>query len=455
MMEQSVLPALEIYEAAVAAAAPGPHVAAAVAALPLEGRTSVWLFAIGKAAHPMAAGAIEALRGSRVGLAGGLIVSPERAPSPHASLEVMTGEHPIPGRGSFAAGQRLAELARGMRSSDAVIVLVSGGATSLIAAPVRGVAESELAEFYTRLLARGLPIAEMNAIRKRFSRWGGGRLAVAVAPATTWCIAISDVVGDEIEAIGSGPCSPDACTATDVQRMLERAGLLAHLPPSMRKVLEQTPRGLHPETPKPRHPAFAHVLSQVVLTNRDALEGAAAHAQRLGYDVEVVAEPLTGEAAEYGVRIARALIEKRRGLEPGARRCVLWGGEPTVNLAPPPIPVDHRGRPLTPPSAAPPPGGRCQELALSAARALDGAGDAADGIRILAAGTDGRDGSTDAAGAVVDRTTWHAISEAGHDPSHALLAHDAHRALASVGALIRPGPTGTNVMDVVVGLIDA
>lgn len=453
-MQQSALPALEIYDAAVAAAAPAQHVARAVAALPLAGRNAVWLFAIGKAAHQMAAGAIEGLRSSMVGIAGGLIVSPERAPAPHAALESMTGEHPVPGSGSFAAAQRLGELARGMRSTDAVIVLVSGGATSLIAAPVRGVAGAELTDFFTRLLRRGLPIAEMNAIRKRFSRWGGGRLAVAVAPATTWCIAVSDVVGDQIEAIGSGPCSPDAATATDVQRMLDRAGLSAHLPPSMRNVLEQTPKGLHPETPKPRHPAFAHVLSQVVVTNRDACEGAAAHARELGYSAEVVAEPLTGEAAEYGVRIARALIEKRRTMAPGSRHCVVWGGEPTVNLTPVAIPVDRRGRPLLPPPAQPPPGGRCQELALAAARTLDGAGDDADGISILAAGTDGRDGTTDAAGAVVDRTTWHAISEAGHDPAQALAAHDAHRALASVGALLRPGPTGTNVMDVVIGLIE-
>lgn len=453
-MDTSSLPALELYDAAIAAAAPAPRVADAVSRLPLGGKRSVWLFSIGKAAHAMAEGAIEGLRGSQAALAGGLIVAPERAPSPHSALEAMTGEHPVPGRGSFAAADRLAQLARGMRSTDAVIVLVSGGATSLIAAPVRGVSEAELSELFARLLERGLPIAEMNAIRKRFSRWGGGRLAVAVAPATTWCIAVSDVVGDGIEAIGSGPCSPDASTAADVRGMLERAGLYAHLPPAMQKVLELTPRGMHPETPKPRHPAFAHVLSEVVLTNRDALEGAAARARELGYSVELVNEQLTGEASDAGERIALALVERRRGLAPGSRHCILWGGEATVTLAPPSIPVDRRGRPLTPPPPAPPPGGRCQELALAAARALHAAGPDAAGIHVLAAGTDGRDGTTDAAGAIVDGGTWQAIIDAGHDPAGALSSHDAHRALGAVGALLRPGLTGTNVMDVVIGVLE-
>lgn len=453
-VDTSSLPVLDLYDASLAAAAPAPRVADAVARLPLAGKRSVWLFSIGKAAHAMAAGAIEGLRGSHAALAGGLIVAPDRAPSPHSALEALAGEHPVPGRGSFAAAERLAQLARGMRSTDAVIVLVSGGATSLIAAPVRGVSEAELSELFARLLERGLPIAEMNAIRKRFSRWGGGRLAVAVAPATTWCIAVSDVVGDGIEAIGSGPCSPDAATAADVRDMLQRAGLYAHLPPAMQKVLELTPKGLHPETPKPGHPAFAHVLSEVVLTNRDAIEGAAAQARALGYSAEIVTEPLIGEAADAGERIALALVERRRQLAPGSRHCVVWGGEATVTLAPPTIPVDRRGRPLTPPPPGPPPGGRCQELALAAARTLAGAADDAAGIQLLAAGTDGRDGTTDAAGAVVTASTWQAILDAGQDPDRALATHDAHRALGAVGALLRPGLTGTNVMDIVIGVIE-
>lgn len=454
-MADSAFTAFEIFDAAITGAAPGASVAAAVARLPLAQKNHVWVFSLGKAAHAMAAGAVEGLRHSMVGIAGGLIVAPEQAPSPHPTIEVLTGEHPLPGRGSFAAAQRLAELARGMRSTDAVIVLVSGGATSLVAAPMRGVAEAELADLFALLLARGLPVAEMNAIRKRFSRWGGGRLAVAVAPASTWCFAISDVVGDDIAAIGSGPCSPDASTATEVAGMLERAGLYSHLPKSMRSVLEQTPKGLHAETPKPRHPAFAHVSSRVLLTSADALGAAASHAQVLGYEVEVVPDPLEGEAAEHGERIARMLIERRKTLAPGQRLCVLWGGEPTVTLMPPEIPSDRRGRPLPPPRPPVPPGGRCQELALAAARALGRQPTEAAGVTVLAAGTDGRDGNTDAAGAFVDATTWQAILDAGHDPAQRLAAHDAHTALAAIGALLRPGSTGTNVMDVVVGLVHA
>lgn len=453
-MPAASLTAFEIFDAAITGAAPGPPVTAAVAKLPLAQKNRVWLYALGKAAHPMAAGAVEGLRRSMVGIAGGLIVGPERAPSPHAAIEAMTGEHPVPGRGSFAAAQRLAELARGMRSTDAVIVLVSGGATSLVAAPMRGIAESELVDLFTLLLARGLPVGEMNAIRKRFTRWGGGRLAVAVAPASTWCFAISDVVGDDIAAIGSGPCAPDASTATEVKAMLERAGIYGHLSPAMRSVLEQTHKGLHAETPKPRHPAFAHVSGQVMLRNSDALASAAAHAHELGYTVEVVREQLEGEAAEHGERIAHALLDRRTRLGSGERLCVLWGGEPTVTLVPPDAAPVHRGRASALQRPTVPPGGRCQELALAAARALGRAGAEAAGIGILAAGTDGRDGNTDAAGAYVDATTWQGITDAGHDPARRLAAHDSHSALAAVGALLRPGATGTNVMDVVVGLVE-
>lgn len=453
-MPPAAATAIELFDAAVAGADPAARVAAAVAKLPLAQKNRVWLFSIGKAAHSMAAGAVEGLRSSMVGIAGGLIIAPERAASPHAAIEAVTGDHPVPGRASFAAAQRLADLARGMRSTDAVIVLVSGGATSLMAAPMRGIAESDLADLFALLLARGLPIGEMNAIRKRFTRWGGGRLAVAVAPASTWCFAISDVVGDDIAGIGSGPCSPDAATATEVKAILERAGIYGRVPAPMRSVLEQTHKGLHAETPKPRHPAFAHVSCAILLRNADALAAAEARARGMGLDVEVVRQPLEGEAVEQGERIAQALIERRGRMSSGQRLCVLWGGEPTVTLAAPVAATAPAPRTTASLPAPVPPGGRCQELALAAARALGHAGAGAAGIGVLAAGTDGRDGNTDAAGAFVDASTWQAIHDAGHDPARRLAAHDSHSALAAAGALFRPGATGTNVMDVVIGLIE-
>ena len=446
--------ATAIFDAAVAGAAPGPAVAAAVAALPLAAKDRVWIFAIGKAAHAMAAGAVDGLRQAKVGLTGGLVIGLDDAAAPDARLEAMRGDHPVPGPASFAAAQRLAERAAGMRGADGVIVLLSGGASSLVAAPVKGVSEADLVQLFTLLHARGLPIAGMNAIRKRFARWGGGRLAVAVAPASTWCLAISDVVSDDLAAIGSGPCVPDPTTAADVRGMLEDAGLLAHLPASMRTVLDQTPRGLYAETAKPGHPAFAHVSSRVLLTNRDAVEAAAAHARQAGAEVVIAAERLEGEAATRGAEMAEHLIRCRRELADGRRACVLWGGEATVTLAIPAIERDRRGRPLAPPPAELPPGGRCQELALAAARVLAAAGDDAAGITLLAAGTDGRDGTTDAAGALVDGTTWDAIARSGHDPARSLAAHDAHAALSAAGALLRRGATGTNVMDIVVGIVE-
>lgn len=428
----------ELFAAALSGSAAGPATAAAVAALPLEGKQRVFVFAIGKAAHAMAAAAVPTLQRMLLPVAGGLVVSPDPSPGPVGPLTIMRGDHPLPGLGSFAAAQRLGDLARGMKSTDAVVVLLSGGTTSLVGAPLRGAGEADLVQLYELLLTSGLPIAEMNAVRKRFIRWGGGRLALALAPATVHCLVVSDVVGDDLAAIGSGPCVPDPTTARDVQGILERHALLARLPAPFRRQLDEMARGLLPETPKRTHPAFAHVSARVILSNRQALDAVAECARSRGFDAEVAAEPLSGDAATIGQELGRELTALR-GARTGAARPLVrvWGGETTVRLA----------------SASSPVGGRCQELALAAARYLDWAGGDAEGVALLAAGTDGRDGPTDAAGAAVDRGTWRAIRDMGHDPERALGAHASNTVLEAAGALLRTGPTGTNVMDVVIGVV--
>jgi glycerate-2-kinase len=280
----------------------------------------------------------------------------------------------------------------------------------------------------------------MNAVRRRFLCWGAGRLAVALAPARVHVVVASDVPGDDLATIGSGPCHPDPLTADDVVHLLERVSLHAHLPRALRDHLEQVRRGALPETPKPGDPVFAGVRHEVVVGNRQALEGAARCARAQGLAPQVADEPLAGEASACGERIARALLavrarQRRERAAPTA--CMLWGGETTVTLG-----NGLTGR-----------GGRSQELALAAARVLGDAGAAAHGIALLAAGTDGRDGPTDAAGAMVAGSTWDAIARAGGNPAAALARHDAYPALARAGALVRTGPTGTNVMDVVIALV--
>ena len=438
----------QLYEAAVAGAATGPVTTRGVEALGIPRDRRVWVFSFGKAAHAMAAAAVASLQRALNQIAGGLIVAPNEGRSPYGTIAVMQGDHPVPGTRSFAAAQRIGEIAGKMKSGDVGLVLVSGGASSLIAAPLRGMAELELTQLFELLLASGLDIAAVNAVRRRFTRWGGGRLALAIAPAAAHCLAVSDVPGDDLATIGSGPSVPDPTTADDVLDILEEAKLLDRIPKSFHRYLTDVSRGAEPETPKVGHPAFAHGTARVIANNRGALDTAAERARSLGAAaVYVVDAPLTGEAAPRGEDIARWLLELRDRAPAGAHapRVAIWGGETTVTLRA----ASRRG--TTPAS---PPGGRCQELALAAARTLHEAGDRAHGIALLAAGTDGRDGTTDAAGAYVDPSTWNAILKAGLDPENALAQHASHGALAAVNALFSPGPTGTNVMDVVIGVVD-
>jgi glycerate 2-kinase len=452
--------AAELYTAAIRGAAAGPVTARAVGELPLDGKHRVWVFAIGKAAHVMATAAIGVLQRSLHEIAGGIVVSPDAEASPHATMIVMPGDHPVPRERSFNAAQRLGDLCTGLRPNDAIIILLSGGATSLIAAPARGITESDLSALYELLLGSGLAIGEMNAVRRRFTRWGGGRLALALAPRAAHCLALSDVVGDDLATIGSGPCSPDPASARDVARILDQAGLTRRLPSSVRDFLTGSARGVIPETLKPNHPAFAHVTARVVANNRAALEGATVRAFELGLPARIVTAPLIGEAAARGEELARSLLALREMTPRGERRCLVWGGETTVKLGRPfAVGARHAARPAAPDGVLAvadqrPLGGRCQEFALAAARVLGAAGDHAAGITLLAAGTDGRDGPTDAAGAVVDATTWAAIRAAGFNPDDALATHSSYAALDAANALLKPGPTGTNVMDIVIGLVE-
>jgi glycerate 2-kinase len=426
-----------LYQAAVNGANPETATRDAVAGL-VFGPEAVHIIALGKAAVAMANGAIAALGRAP---AGGVIVAPEAAPS---SLTVVVGDHPIPGAGSLAAAAAIGDAISRVGPSDRVLALVSGGASALLAAPLPDLEQHvDLAKLYEALLASGADIATVNAVRKRFTRWSAGRIAIALPNRRVDCLLVSDVPGDGPADISSGPFVGDPVVTSELIARLERSGKWTVFQPAVRQHLERIACGEAPDTPKPGEPAFARVNTQVIVSNTHAVEAAAAAARALGVDeVTIVAKPLAGEAAIVGVRLASELLARKK-LARGERRtrCILWGGETTVTLA-------KRGGEGTPGL-----GGRSQELALAAARSLTDAGETASGIALLAAGTDGRDGPTDAAGAIVDGLTWTAISESGIDPAAALAAHDAYHALDAAGALIRTGYSGTNVMDVAFGLI--
>lgn len=429
---------LELYDAAVAAAAPGPATARAVDALGIDRSARLWIFAFGKAARPMAAAAVTASLRSLHSIVGGLVVGADDGSAPYPTILSMRGDHPIPGRHSFEAAAKIAEVAAGRRGTDVAIVLLSGGASSLIGAPVRGISESDFVSLQETLLGSGLDIASTNLVRKRFSRWGAGRLALALAPATTHCLVISDVAGDDLSVIGSGPCVPDTANIADVKDLLQRANILSRMPAAYRDYLNGVTRGTVPETPAQSHPAFAHITARVIGNNRVALDGIAAKANEHRIAVSIADERLEGEAARAGESIARTLVAAAS--QGATNACFAWGGETTVTL------TSSTG-------AGAAGGGRCQELALAAARVLHQAGPDAAGITLLAAGTDGRDGATDAAGAIVDSTTWPAVTEGGRDPANALAAHESYKALRTANALIQRRDTGTNVNDVVIGVV--
>jgi len=426
----------DLYRAAVVAVDPGPAVAAALVAGRHAGAARghhLWIIALGKAAMPMAAAAVSIAVDNELAIAGGLIVAPAAAASPHPALPVVVGDHPQPGPGSLAAAAELGALASRVQAEDHVWVLLSGGTTSLIGAPLEGIPHQDLRDLYGILLGSGLDINAMNRVRKRFTRWGGGKLAAALGGASVRQFIVSDVIGDDLPSIGSGPCIPDPATVADVRLALEQAGLWHGLPATVKAHVQQTEDGTRPETPKSDHPAFASVLTEIVSSNRRAVEAAGLRAAGLGLIVETDPTPLDGEASQAGISVAATLRNYSQAprTQGATRRCVIFGGETTVTLG-----------------ADPGLGGRSQELALSAARALSGL----SGVALLAAGTDGRDGPTDAAGAIVDGSTWSAVAAAGRDPAGDLARHDAYPALDAARALFRPGLTGTNVMDLVIGL---
>ena len=436
--------AIAVHAAAVAGVDPRAATSRAVAARLPAGASPIWIIAIGKASHAMADAAVTTLRERHTEPAGGIIVAPVDGPPPHARLTVAVGDHPVPNTGSRAAADAVGELVARIRGEGTTFVLLSGGATSLVAAPAEGVAERDLTWMFDALLTSGADITVMNAIRKRFTRWGAGRLARVLAPARTHCLIVSDVVGDDIPSIGSGPCAPDPRSADDVLALIERDGLEPYVPRALRDLLREPPSRDDP--PARDDPLFESVECAVILGNGDALDAAASSARAMGIaPVKVVADPLLDDATFTAQRLVDELIRFREASLPDADAiatspfgCMIWGGETTVRLG----------------AGEPQRGGRCQELALAAADALRSEGERGEGITLLAAGTDGRDGNSDAAGALVDATTWDAMLAKGRDPADDLAEHRSFAALDAVGALLRTGLSGTNVGDVVVGIVE-
>ncbi len=386
----------------------------------------------GKGTAPMAQ-AVEQLLGERI--ARGRIVVKDGHGLPLRTIVSCDASHPVPDVRGEAAAIALAGEVTGLDATDLVLVLLSGGASALLPAPRNGLSLADKQATTRLLLASGVAINEVNAVRKHLSWLKGGQLARLAQPARVLCLAVSDVLGDDLGTIGSGPCAPDATRFADVAAIIARAGLTERLPLAVRNLIQRGVAGHEAETPFPGDPCFARGENLVIASNRQALAAITDYAHRAGWAVETSPAPLEGEAAPAG----RAFAERARELARHGRSTVLIaGGETTVTLG------ERPGL-----------GGRNQEFALAAAEILAQPATTPGElpVAILAAGTDGNDGPTTAAGAIVNGSTWSRAHALGADPRLHLIGHDAHPVLARLGALLITGPTRTNVMDVAIALI--
>ncbi|MEM9557707.1 MAG: DUF4147 domain-containing protein [Acidobacteriota bacterium] len=420
-------------EAALAAVEPGALVADWLRAheLELEAGGRLVVAAVGKAGATMAQGAVDVL-GARID--GGMALVPASAVSAvPAPLEAFAGGHPLPSADGVEGAARLLETARGLGERDVLLVLVSGGGSALATLPPEGASLGDLQTTTRSLLRAGATIDELNCVRKHLDRLKGGRLARAAAPARVVALVLSDVVGDPLDVIASGPVTGDPTTFADARVVLERRGVWEDLPPAVRAHLEAGERGERADSPTPGDPLFERVSATIIGSNRSAADAALELAAARGYAPLLLTTLLEGEAREAGRLLASIGREVQRSTHPiAAPACLLAAGETTVT-------VRGDGR-----------GGRNQELALGAALALEAA---AGPMLVVGFGTDGVDGPTDAAGAWADERSCIRARAAGLDPLDHLRRNDAYTLFAGLDDLLVTGPTGTNVMDLAIVLV--
>lgn len=423
-----------MYEAALAAADPAKAVRdglrAREVALEIVRDRPHWIIALGKAAPAMAGAAISFCTDEGRAIAGGIVIGNAPSAAPHAHIDTIVGDHPVPGARSQHAAERLAALTEMVGRDGVVLLLLSGGTSSLVGAPIDGVRAEDLASLHSLLLGAGVPISHVNAVRKRFSRWGAGRLAGALDCERVIPIVLADVPNEDPAMVGSGPVSPDVLEARHVERILRDAGVAVQVPLSVASAIGAMRAGAMAETPKAGSPAFAHVEAPYVVGNSAALEAIASRANAAGWSPVLISHTLlTGDATAAGRALAHSAMRAARG------SCLIWGGETTVRL-----PADHGL------------GGRCQQLALAAAEVWAEHRPSVDGTWLLAAGTDGQDGAAPAAGAIVNEHTWTRSAAAGAQPAISLRRCDSYAALLAAHGIVPARHSGTNVMDVVVAI---
>ena len=409
-MEQELYQeALQITDSAIQAVKPDAAVKRALSEMPHSGR--IFLVAAGKAAWQMADAAVKTLGQMEDGV---VVTKYGHVKAEIPGVRCYEAGHPVPDANSFAATEKALELVHGLHPEDTVLFLLSGGGSALFEKPL--ISGEELQEITAQLLASGADIVEMNTIRKRLSGVKGGRFASACAPAKVFSIVLSDILGDPLDMIASGPAVPDTSTCAQALAIAEKYHL---------KLSEQAQALLKQETPK----TLDNVTTRITGSVRELCAAAAAACRERGYEPILLTDRLCCEAREAGSFLG-SIVRTHAGR--GKKLAYIAGGETVVHLT---------GNGL---------GGRNQELALAAAPALAGL----EHCCVFSVGSDGTDGPTDAAGGYVDGQTDAALRTAGWDVFAALQNNDAYHAMQAIGGLIITGPTGTNVNDVSVALVD-
>lgn len=426
--------ALGIFRTALAAVAPesaiqahcrrdGNHLQVGSRTYDLSAYANIWILGTGKAAAAMSR-SLEEVLGARI--SGGLVTVKYGHLAPLRAVRAIEAGHPLPDENGCEGAQRILDMAKAAGPDDLVFCVISGGGSALLPLPGEGLTLADKQNTSQVLLSCGASIHEMNTIRKHLSAIKGGRLAAAVHPATLCTLILSDVVGDDLDIIASGPTVPDPATFDDALAIVERYQLAHRLPEGVLRHLQQGASGSTPESPKPGDPCFERTYHLIVGSNRQCVQAAREDALKRGYHTLILSSLMEGETRDVA-RVHGAMGREilATGHPAPSPACLISGGETTVTLR-------GRGR-----------GGRNQEFALAAALDIEGAHD----LVVLSAGTDGTDGPTDAAGAIADGHTAARARDLGLDPRRHLDDNDAYPLFERLDDLLTTGPTNTNVMD--------
>jgi hydroxypyruvate reductase/glycerate 2-kinase len=351
--------------------------------------------------------------------------------SQESMIKIYEAGHPVPDENGLRGTEEIIKILKNADKNTLVVCLVSGGGSALLVSPYEGISLDEKQKITQLLLKAGADINELNTVRKHISKVKGGRLAEIAYPAKMISLVLSDVIGDRLDVIASGPTAPDKTTYNHAIGVLEKYKLTEKAPESVINMLGNGAKGLIPETPKDDNPVFEKVENIIIGSNIKALEAAKTKAGSLGFKPEIISSEITGEARDVGKWLAD-IARSKRSNSSNRLNCLISGGETTVTV---------KGNGM---------GGRNMELALAFAMEIE----CVEGITLLSAGTDGTDGPTDAAGAIVDGQTVKKAKTTGLNPEEYLNNNDSYNFFKKIDELLVTGPTGTNVMDIQIMVIE-